>query len=255
MPPLQTRRHAMQKALTIPADNSAHDVFYKTFQYHEAVRKGLWDNQVYMFERTLLGPLGNRVTIRDHYTGERRDMIMMGGNDYLGLSNDARLVEAARRATEKYGIGTLGSTILTGVSDLHLELEHRLAQMVGCESATLFSSGYSANLGTVGCLTGPRDAVVNDTTNHASIIDGSRFSGADFRTFRHSNVRHLEKVLAETSVENEGTLVVVDSVFSMDGDIAPLPENPRGMPSPRRPLDDRRGAQHRGSRRTRLRQL
>jgi 8-amino-7-oxononanoate synthase len=220
---LQTRHHPMTKVLNPPADNSARDVFYKTYQFHEGIRKGLWETQAYMFERTMIGPLDNRVTILDHYTGQPREMIMMAGNDYLGLSNHPALIEAARLATEKYGIGTLGSTILTGVSDLHLQLEDRLARMVGCESATLFSSGYAANLGTIGCLTGPGDAVVNDTVNHASIIDGSRFSGADFRTFRHNNVAHLERVLAETSADNDGTLVVLDAVFSMDGDIAPVP--------------------------------
>jgi 8-amino-7-oxononanoate synthase len=224
MTSLQTRRHPMTKVVDVPVDNSARDVFYKTYQFHEAIRNGLWENQAYMFERTMIGPMDNRVRILDHYTGQERHMIMMAGNDYLGLSNHPRLVEAARRATEKYGIGTLGSTILTGMSDLHVELEDRLARMVGCEAASLFSSGYAANLGAIGCLTGPGDAVVNDTTNHASIIDGSRFSGADFRTFRHNNVTHLERVLAETQAENDGTLVVVDSVFSMDGDLAPVPQ-------------------------------
>ena len=220
----QLSPHPMRKVIDVPADNSARDVFYKTYLFHEGIRKGLWENRVYMFERTMIGPMGNRVRILDPYSGQERDMIMMAGNDYLGLSNHPRMVEAARRATEKYGIGTLGSTILTGMSDLHLELEHRLARMVGCEAATLFSSGYSANLGAIGSLTGPGDAVVNDTTNHASIIDGSRFSGAEFRTFRHNNVNHLERVLAETQAENDGTLVIVDAVFSMDGDLAPVPE-------------------------------
>ncbi len=221
---LQRREHPLDKVIEVPADNSQHDLFYKAQQFHEGIRKGLWETELYLLERTVVGPLKDRSIVRDHFSGNDREMIMMGGNDYLGLGSDPRLAEAAIEAIRKYGTGTHGSSILTGQTDLHLALEERLAHMVGCEAATLFTSGYAANLGIISSLAGEGDAVINDTINHASIIDGSRFSGATFRTFKHNNVKHLEKVLQECQAEYQGSLVAIDAVFSMDGDIAPVPE-------------------------------
>ncbi len=216
--------HPLMLDTVVPADNAAKDIFHKAYEHFSFMRYALWQKNCYTFERPLVQPLDPRPLVRDLYTGELRSMIMMSNNDYLGLRNDPRLAEAAIATIKKYGVGTTGAPILSGTFDLQLELEDRLAKLLGCEAATLFTSGYAANLGTISCLGGENEAIVNDTNNHASLIDGSRLSQATFRTFRHNNVQHLEKVLQECQAEYEGTLVVVDSVFSLEGDIAPVPQ-------------------------------
>ena len=218
------RQHPMVLDTTVPTDNSAKDLFYKAHEHFAFMRYALWQNQCYNFERPVLSPLDARPLVQNLYTGEARPMVMMSNNDYLGIRNDPRLAEAAIRAINKYGVGTTGAPILTGTFDLQLELEERLAAMMGCEAAVLFTSGYAANVGVISCLAGESEAVVNDTNNHASLVDGTRLSPATFKTFRHNNVKHLEKVLQECQTEYDGTLVVIDSVFSLEGDIAPVPQ-------------------------------
>jgi len=149
---------------------------------------------------------------------------MMASNNYLGLTTHPAVVEAARKALEKYGVGAGSVPLLGGTLDLHRELEHKLAQMKGCEDAVIFSSGYASNVGCVSALVRKNDVAINDRLNHASIIDGCRLSGGTFRTFRHNDLTHLEKVLRSTEDQGFlGKLVIVDGVFSMDGDISNLP--------------------------------
>ena len=153
--------------------------------------------------------------------GER--LLMMSGYGYAGLNGDERVVQAAKDALDEYGSGTPGVRALAGTVPLHEELEAEIAKFTGREAALVFNSGYAANVGTVVALVGQGDTVLLDKLDHASIVDGAQLSGATVTRFRHNDPRHLDRRLAGT--DPSGTrLVVVDSVYSMDGDIAPLPE-------------------------------
>jgi 8-amino-7-oxononanoate synthase len=154
--------------------------------------------------------------------GERR--IMLGSNNYLGLTADPRVIEAAHDAIRRYGTGVTGSRLLNGTLDLHLELEAELAGWLETEDALVFSTGHQANLGAIGTILGPEDTVVVDSGDHASILDGVLLSRAKLRAFRHNRLDLLEKRLAQAEADGGGILVVVDGVFSMEGDVAPLPE-------------------------------
>ncbi len=154
--------------------------------------------------------------------GERR--IMLGSNNYLGLTADPRVIEAAHEAIRRYGTGVTGSRLLNGTLDLHLELEAELAGWMGTEDALVFSTGHQANLGAIGTILGPEDTVVVDSGDHASILDGVLLSRAKMRAFRHNRLDLLEKRLGQAEADGGGILVVVDGVFSMEGDVAPLPE-------------------------------
>ena len=149
--------------------------------------------------------------------------ILLASNSYLGLSLDPAVVEAARRALEKYGTGSGGSRLVSGSTDLHRELEERIASFKSTESAIIFSSGYLANIGTISSLVGEGDTVYSDELNHASIIDGCRLSRADIRIYRHLDYGHLESLLKSGSGKKGKKLIVTDTVFSMDGDLASLP--------------------------------
>ena len=154
--------------------------------------------------------------------GARR--IMLGSNNYLGLTADPRVIEAAHDAIRRYGTGVTGSRLLNGTLDLHLELEAELAAWLGTEDALVFSTGHQANLGAIGTILGPADTVVVDSGDHASILDGVLLSRAKLRAFRHNRLDLLEKRLRQAEADGGGILVVVDGVFSMEGDVAPLPE-------------------------------
>ena len=154
--------------------------------------------------------------------GARR--IMLGSNNYLGLTADPRVIEAAHDAIRRYGTGVTGSRLLNGTLDLHLELEAELAGWLQTEDALVFSTGHQANLGAIGTILGPEDTVVVDSGDHASILDGVLLSRAKLRAFRHNRLDLLEKRLAQAEADGGGILVVVDGVFSMEGDVAPLPE-------------------------------
>ncbi len=155
---------------------------------------------------------------------EGAERIMLGSNNYLGLTGDPRVVQGARDALETYGTGLTGSRLLNGTIPLHLELEERLASWMGTEAALVFTTGHQANLGTLGTLLSPGDTVVADSGDHASILDGCLLSKAKLRPFRHNRMDKLERQLERASGDGGGVLVVVDGVFSMEGDIAPLPE-------------------------------
>src|SRR5215207_3210878 len=154
---------------------------------------------------------------------EGAERIMLGSNNYLGLTADPRVVQGARDALERYGTGLTGSRFLNGTIDLHLELEAELAEWMGTEEAIVFTTGHQANVGTLGALLGPGDTVIADSGDHASILDGCLLSRAKLRPFRHGRLDKLEKMLERADTDGGGVLVVVDGVFSMDGDVADLP--------------------------------
>jgi 8-amino-7-oxononanoate synthase len=149
---------------------------------------------------------------------------MLGSNNYLGLTGDERVRQGALDAIAKYGTGLTGSRFLNGTIDLHLELEDELAQWMGTESALVFTTGHQANLGALGTILGRGDTVIADSGDHASILDGCILSGAKLRPFRHNRLDRLEHALKRAGGDGGGILVVVDGVFSMEGDVAPLPE-------------------------------
>ncbi|MCW3024394.1 MAG: aminotransferase class I/II-fold pyridoxal phosphate-dependent enzyme [Conexibacter sp.] len=150
--------------------------------------------------------------------------IMLGGNNYLGLTEDERVIQGARDALEHYGTGLTGSRLLNGTTAQHLELEAEIAAWMGTEDAIVFTTGHQANLGLLGTILGPADTVIVDSGDHASILDGCLLSRAKLRPFRHNRLDKLEKMLDRAAGDGGGVLVVVDGVFSMEGDIAPLPQ-------------------------------
>ncbi len=152
-----------------------------------------------------------------------RRMIMLGSNNYLGLTNDPRVKEAAIDAIRKYGSGCAGSRFLNGTLDLHVRLEERLARFMRKDAAVTFATGYQVNLGAISCLVGKGDVVYLDKQDHACIIDGARLSFGEVRKFKHNDARDLARQMKNDTAAR-GRLIVVDGVFSMEGDIAPLPE-------------------------------
>lgn len=153
---------------------------------------------------------------------EGRPRIMLASNNYLGLTGDERVVQGARDALTRYGTGLTGSRLLNGTTPLHLELERELAEWMGSEDALVFTTGQQANVGTLGTLLAPGDTVIVDSADHASILDGALLSRAKMRPFRHGRIDKLERALARAQDEGSAALVVVDGVFSMEGDVAPL---------------------------------
>lgn len=151
------------------------------------------------------------------------DVLMFGSNSYLGLTNHPELKEASKRAIDKYGSGCAGSRFLNGTLDIHLELEEKLAKYVGKEGAIVFSTGFQVNLGVISSIPGRHDYVIIDDLDHACIIDGARLSFAKVLKYRHNDMASLEKVLQRTEMDKI-KLIAVDGVFSMEGDLANLPE-------------------------------
>jgi len=152
-----------------------------------------------------------------------KKVLMFGSNSYLGLTNHPQVIAAAVKATEKYGTGCAGSRFLNGTLDLHLELEARLARFVGKENAIVFSTGFQANLGALSSLTGRNDYIVLDELDHASIIDGSRLSFSKVVKYKHNDMDSLEAKL-QALPSNAVRLIAIDGVFSMEGDLAKLPD-------------------------------
>jgi 8-amino-7-oxononanoate synthase len=197
---------------------TAIDVFAKVRGHERAEQlRAARDADLLPYFRRLEGPAGPVV----HMEGAER--IMLGSNNYLGLTGDPRVAEGARAALERYGTGLTGSRLLNGTIDLHLDLERELAEWMGTEEAIVFSTGHQANLGTLGALLAPGDTVIVDSADHASILDGCILSRAKLRPFRHRRLDLLEKMLRRAADDGGGVLVVVDGVFSMEGDVADLP--------------------------------
>jgi 8-amino-7-oxononanoate synthase len=154
---------------------------------------------------------------------EGRETVMLGSNNYLGLTGDPRVKQAARDALERYGTGLTGSRFLNGTTPLHVELERELADFMESEDVIVFTTGHQANVGCLGTILSPEDTVICDSADHASILDGVRLSGAKLRPFRHNQMPKLEKMLQRAVGDGGGVLVVVDGVFSMEGDVCDLP--------------------------------
>jgi 8-amino-7-oxononanoate synthase len=155
---------------------------------------------------------------------EGRPRIMLGSNNYLGLTADDRVMKGAADALHRYGTGLTGSRLLNGTTALHLDLERELADWMETEDAIVFTTGQQTNLGTLGTILGPGDTVVVDSGDHASLLDGAILSRAKLRAFRHNRIDKLERTLEKAAGDGGGVMVVVDGVFSMEGDIAPLRE-------------------------------
>ncbi len=151
-----------------------------------------------------------------------KKVLMFGSNSYMGLTNDPRVIEASVQATRKYGTGLAGSPFLNGTLDIHKQLEARLAEYVGKEDAMLYSTGFGVNLGVVSTLTGREDYIILDEQDHASIIEGRRLSFSNYLKYRHNDMSSLEDQLRKTEPDKV-KLIVTDSVFSMEGDVADLP--------------------------------
>lgn len=177
----------------------------------------LKEADIYPFFRPLQSDQDTEVII-----GSKR-ILMFGSNSYLGLTNHKDVKDAAKKAIDKYGSGCAGSRFLNGTLDLHIELEEALAQFVGKEGALVFSTGYQVNLGVISALCGRNDYLFLDEWNHACIIDGARLSFSKIYKFGHSDMAHLEKLLANAPID-AFKLIATDGVFSMEGDIAKLDE-------------------------------
>jgi 8-amino-7-oxononanoate synthase len=154
---------------------------------------------------------------------EGREMVMLGSNNYLGLTGDPRVKHAARDALETYGTALTGSRFMNGTTPLHVELEREIAEWMASEDALTFTTGYQANVGCLGTILEPGDTVICDSGDHASILDGCRLAGAKLRPYRHNRMDKLEKMLDRAAGDGGGVLVVVDGVFSMEGDVCDLP--------------------------------
>lgn len=191
------------------------DIFEKCFNYTDA--KEAMKAGIYPYFHALTSGQDTEVIM----DGKR--VIMLGSNNYLGLTSDPRLKEAAIKAIEKYGSGCSGSRFLNGTLDLHIKLEEKLASFVKKEAALVFSTGFQTNLGIISALVGRNDYIIGDKQNHASIVDACRLSFGKLLKFKHNDMEDLERIL-ESIPEDKGKLIVVDGVFSMEGDIANLPE-------------------------------
>ena len=153
-----------------------------------------------------------------------KEVINLASNNYLGLTTHKALRKASIEAARKYGVGAGAVRTIAGTMKLHLELEERIARFKNVEACVVFQSGFTANAGTVSAVLGKEDLIISDELNHASIIDGARLSKATIKVFKHKDVQDCERILQETGSWNGHKLIITDGVFSMDGDIAPLPE-------------------------------
>ena len=194
----------------------AKDLFSKCYRFEDA--KKLQAMGLYPYFRPITASTGNNVI-----TGGKRQ-VMIGSNNYLGLTHDPRVMEAAKTAIEKYGTGCTGSRFLNGNLDLHELLEARLANFVGKEAALCFSTGFFVNQGTLAALIGRSDVIYSDRENHASIVEGTQVALGDTLRFRHNDISDLERILKTTREKYDGAMIVADGVFSMSGDILKLPE-------------------------------
>jgi len=192
------------------------DLFSKCYNYtraREAIASGY-----YPYFQPIQSSPGSEVMVGG------KQMIMIGSNNYLGLTGHPKVIEAAINATKKYGTGCTGSRFLNGTLDIHIELEHRLAKFLDRECALCFSTGHHVNQGTISTLIGKNDLVFTDRADHASIVDGCRLSFGKVVKYHHNNMEDLERVLKLFANKNVGKMIVTDGVFSMEGDIVNLPE-------------------------------
>jgi glycine C-acetyltransferase len=178
---------------------------------------GLKEQGLYNRIRTIGSAQGAWITV------DGRNVLNFCSNNYLGLANHPKVVEAAKEATTKYGVGPAAVRSIAGTTDLHVQLEQRLAKFKGADDVITFQSGFTANLGTISALVGKEDVIFSDRLNHASIIDGCRLSGARIIAYEHNDPSALEDAIKANASDFRRALIITDGVFSMDGDIAPLP--------------------------------
>lgn len=190
------------------------DLFDKCYRFTKA--KELMASELYPYFRVIESAQDPEVVM------DGRRMIMVGSNNYLGLTNHPAVKEAALAAVRKYGSGCAGSRFLNGTLDIHVALEEKLARFIRKEAALVFSTGFQVNLGVISALAGKDDVIIIDKMDHASIIDGCRLSYAEVRKFRHNDMSDLERILVEYRERKK--MIVVDGVFSMEGDIINLPD-------------------------------
>jgi 8-amino-7-oxononanoate synthase len=190
------------------------DIFDKCFRFDKA--KTLISHGLYPYFRVIESAQDPEIIMNG------RKMIMVGSNNYLGLTSHPKVKEAAIEAIKKYGTGCAGSRFLNGTLDIHVKLEEKLASFIRKEAALIFSTGFQVNLGVISALVGKDDVVIIDKMDHASIIDGCRLSFGEVKKFKHNDMIDLDRLLKE--YEDKDKLIVVDGVFSMEGDIANLPE-------------------------------
>ena len=183
-----------------------------TQEINSLKEQGLYNNI-----RTIGSPQGAWLTV------DGKNVLNFCSNNYLGLANHPKLVAAAQEATKTYGVGPAAVRSIAGTMDLHVQLEQRLAEFKGAEGVITFQSGFTANLGTIPALVGKGDVIFSDRLNHASIIDGCRLSGAKIIAYEHNDAGSLEDAIKEHASNYRRALIVTDGVFSMDGDVAPLP--------------------------------
>jgi glycine C-acetyltransferase len=167
--------------------------------------------------RTLEGPTGSRARF------DGRDVINLASNNYLGLANHPRMNAAAAKAASELGAGSGAVRTIAGTMTMHRELERQFAEFKHAEDAVMFQSGFTANAGTVAAILDKQDVIVSDRLNHASIIDGARLSRAEIKVFEHKDADHADRLLQESNAPDRRQLLITDGVFSMDGDVAPLP--------------------------------
>jgi 8-amino-7-oxononanoate synthase len=191
------------------------DLFEKCTAFTDA--KMLQQAGVYPFFKALEGAAGPRVI------SEGKERVMVGSNNYLGLTQNKRVIEAAKNALDKYGTGCTGSRFLNGNTDLHEELEHELAKFLQREAVLVYATGFMANLGSISCLVGRKDIILSDRENHASIVEGQGAAMGETIKYKHNDMSELERLLREYE-HVEGKLIVFDGVFSMTGRIVNLPE-------------------------------
>ena len=199
------------------------DLFAKAKSFREFYERKA-KQEIYWYGMALESPCRNRAVIHDAVGGRRREYLMFASNNYLGLANDPRVIEAIRQSAAKYGSTNTGCRLIGGTNVLHKELEERLARFKNREACIVYPSGYSANLGCISALVKRHDAVVVDKLNHMSITDGCKLSGGAIKIYQHNDMSDLERVLERASQEADGILIATDGVFSMHGDIADLPE-------------------------------
>ncbi len=188
------------------------DIFEKCLKFNTA--KQLQQAGIYPFFRVIESPQDPEVVING------KKMIMIGSNNYLGLTNHPKIKEAAINAVARYGSGCAGSRFLNGTLDIHVALEEKLARFMRKEAALVFSTGFQVNLGVISALVGKDDIVIIDKMDHASIVDGCRLAYGEVKRFKHNDMADLERILSENN--GRGKLIVVDGVFSMEGDIIDL---------------------------------
>lgn len=193
------------------------DLFQKCWSFTRA--KEVQANGMYPYFKAIESGAGPKVNINS------REFLMFGSNNYLGLTQNERVREDAKRAVDRYGSGCTGSRFLNGTLKIHEETEHRLAQFLRKETCLMFSTGFQVNLGVISTLVGRDDWILGDRMNHASIIEGCRLSFGRTIKYRHNDLYDLERILNSVEFEDNsgGTLVVTDAVFSMEGDLANLP--------------------------------